>query len=563
MKTSKLNWLIRGAAVLALFATAVTPIAAEEERSEQVRLNNGKYIQGSIVSFDDKGFTMKLTSNGGKVTFRWSQVHQNEKKRILNLVDPDKDLVLEVKVEGDRIELDNGKILEGKLSGGGSSYKLVNLRNPRGITIDASEIATPTDRYIQKGVMIDARSVMTPAEILTMQVETKSSDKAEDLYYLARLAEHLGLYEEAKTYTDDCLAASPSPTLQKSALSLQGSLEELLRQKALLAAIDEANELAEQDQYPAALKVLDAVLQQAKPEGIVGEKLQDERNLIDNKYTAYVVELWYDEIPVRTREWLKDDENEDATVNEAMSYTRSNLRRDIVAAILTKIPGAEERDVLQRFAARLNKENETLQDMLPRRRRASFKESGWYDVVPGGKLPRGGLEVQQPNANDNQQNNGRNNNNRRNNNSNNRRNNSGRDGLPDSSSDGFNSPVTENESFQEGRRRRPSGNGGQGSGRLPETPEDVKDIIDAARKAAEEAAAAAAAKNQEEQDNGNKRKTYDENDRRMQVKAPVKSLEKYWESMSTGRRVKWLEAFYVRMSRDMRWEEDYWDLRYW
>lgn len=527
-----------GLAACAIFAASTQTISAGN-----IRLSNGQFIQGDIVGEPtDKGLNFKLTSTGGQIFLRWSQLHADDAKRLKKVEDPDANLKLVVQVKGARVDLVTGESLEGRIEKRGSTVIFNNLKF-RNREIALSEI---DEGGLVEGVMIDATSVMEPDAILQMQLRDHPPVSPQEFYEFARLCERLGLYQEARAYVEDCLAALPSPKLQSVAEALGTTLDELIKQEALLQAVKGARDLARKRQYQAALTLIDDVVKQAKPSGAIEDKLLDTRDEIDAEFTQFVIREWYAQMNTVATKAAKD-----MTVDQAMGFARGQMEQGILAGILAQVGSEDQNDIKTRFDAR----RKTIDKLS--KKRAAFGADGWYDVV-GGPLPSAGnMNQNNPNAGSGGRNAG------------------AGGGLPGGfPGAGGAGGGGRNRGGQGGGQggdrdghadaREPDGFQNKGGSGLPEgiDPGQIEDLIRRAQEAmgrggqqggAQQGGNSAGGRNTQRQD-------ADPNDPRWQVPENTPALRDWWTGATRLTKRKWLIAYYVLNGRTMMVVEQKYDV---
>ncbi|MCK6438679.1 MAG: hypothetical protein L6Q71_00575 [Planctomycetes bacterium] len=346
--------------------------------AEQIQLANNEYIQGEVTGDPtEDGFNFKLTSTGGVIFLRWTQVSEKDAKRLKKVEDPLAGLNLNITVKGGRLELIDGSIIEGFIEARDDHY-IVNNLDQWGRRIEkANVVEWFTD------VDIDARAVHQPAKILEDELFTAPPATASDFYRFARLAERLGLYPEARDYVDTLLGLNPSQQLRGLAEELGAAIDELIRQQALLEAIKGARVFAAKKQYPNALALIDAIVNDHAPSGAVAEKMKQTRDEIDKEFTVYVSKEWFVQMGAIAAAKVTDKE---FTVDLVRGYVTGQFSLDIALALVKKTGGnvndqKYQQDIINRFKSR---------DISALSlRTASFGKDGWYDVL-GGPLPSAG-----------------------------------------------------------------------------------------------------------------------------------------------------------------------------
>ncbi|MCG3182188.1 MAG: hypothetical protein ICCCNLDF_00249 [Planctomycetes bacterium] len=493
--------------------------------AEQIRLADGRFLQGDVVEVKDDGFVFKLTESGGQVFLRWNQVDEGLKKRLTNQQDPDEGLNLDVVVPGARLELIDGTVYEGDITRASGGYRVKNLDIPNGKLI-------PEDEVIEEGfvtdIMIDAAVMMPEQEVLRLaETDREPLETARQYYELARIADKLALYQEAKDYVTLALASGPDSKLQARLTEYDTQLDELIRQAAVLQLLVEARKQAKKKVFQGALNILDEAKTTYQPTGPVLAKVDDTYSELDLDFTKFVISEWYKQMKPAARDYLKDKDNKEVSVTEALNWARRQMDVAIQERIMALVGGTDPNDIKARFGQRFDLQDAKLVKLSLKK--TSFGEDGFYQIV-GGHLPIAGKKPQDdPNANPtpNPRDNGR-------------RGPGGRDG------DGIDDPE-DGYRFQEKK---------EGPGiPLPEgiSPDDIKDILKRALGEDKE----------EGEGSGDKPKVGKQDISHLKVPDSVPSLTEWWEKASTTTKNKWLVAVYVKFSGTMTvYELDDWDIKF-
>ncbi|MCF6227600.1 MAG: tetratricopeptide repeat protein [Planctomycetes bacterium] len=487
--------------------------------AEQIRLSNGKYLQGSFGEIvEDKGFYFKLTESGGKVFLRWSQVDESLKKRLLNKKDPTEDLNLEVLVVGSRLELLNGEIFEGDIKKSGNSYEVTNMEFERGKTVSAEEVIE--DGFVED-IQIDAATVMPGVEVLALAEERRSPESARQFYELARIADRLALYEAARDYVSLALASSPESDLEAHLTEYQTKLEELIRQRQILQEIVNAKALTKKKKFQLALDLMDQAKTDHNPTDIVLDKWQEIYDEIDLDFTKFVIKDYYKRMKPAAREYLKKKREIDLTVQEALNWARRQMDVEIQTLIADTVGSEDVKDIKKRFSTRFDLETEKIVRLSTRKE--SFSKTGFYQIV-GGNLPIAGKKpAPKKEANKN--------------------NDTGRRFPRRRDRDGIGDAQDADQGFQ-------------GVPELPEgiSPDDIRDILEKLGKGS---------KGSEKGKNGKAPKIGKQDISKLKIPSSVPPLANWWAKASKTTRASWLMAVYVRYGNTMRVIKlDDWNVKY-
>jgi tetratricopeptide (TPR) repeat protein len=366
--------------------------------AEQIRLSDGRFLQGDVEEVRDDGFVFRLTDSGGKVFLRWNQVDAGLKQRLKNERDPDDGLNLEVTVDGARLELIDGTVLEGKITRNGNTYTVVNRDRPRGFEVPHEDV---TEEGLIADIQIDASVMMSERDVLALAEERRAPlETARQYYEMARIADRLGLYEEAKDFVTLGLSASPDPKMQARLTEYEAKLTELIRQKDLLLALAAARQLAKQNKYNKALEVLKNAKDTYKPTDAVLSKWEEVNAEIDFDFTKFVINEWYKLMKPVIQAKLKDKNSKNITVQEALNWARREMDTDIQKRLAATTEG-DAQNMKVRFMNRFKAADATtlsevtkLPGAKPIRltvRKVSFGPDGFYQIV-GGHLPVAGKQ---------------------------------------------------------------------------------------------------------------------------------------------------------------------------
>jgi tetratricopeptide (TPR) repeat protein len=354
--------------------------------AEQIRLADGRYLQGEVVpnSVTEEGFAFRLTDTGGRVFLRWNQVDEALKARLTNDRDPDDGLNLEVMVPGARLELIDGSIFEGEITETAGGYRVVNRDNPRGRLIAAADVV---EEGFITGIQIDATSMHTELEALRIAEDERAPvETAREYYELARIADRLGLYEQAKDYVTLARAAGADARLEARLSEYDSALDELIRQQGLLSALVSARQLSQRRRYAEALKVLEDAKEEFKPTDAVLARWEATHADVDLDFTRHVINEWFKQIRPVTRQKAREP---GVSVNDAVAWIRRReMDNQIAATIAEAVGGSEAEEIRTRFASRIELEEQGRIRLTVRR--ASFGPDGWYQGIAGGDLPIAG-----------------------------------------------------------------------------------------------------------------------------------------------------------------------------
>ncbi|MBZ0137883.1 MAG: hypothetical protein K8I27_16100 [Planctomycetes bacterium] len=376
--------------VLAMF------IGVSSVNAEQIRLSDGRYLQGDVVEVKEDGFVFKLTETGGQVFLRWNQVDAGLKKRLNNERDPDEGLNLEVVVAGARLELIDGTVYLGDITRVPNGFRVKNFDLDKGKVIvdeDVVEDGFVPDIEIPAIVMMDEAAVMQLAETEREPLET-----AHQYYELARIADRLGLYEQAKLFVTLALGAGPDSKLEARLSAYDTELDELIRQAAVLKLLVEARKAAKKKLYQGALNILDEAKTAYTPTGPVLSKVDETYAEIDLEFTKFIKDEWYRQMQPVAREWLKLKENKDVAVTAALNWARRSMEVAILDKLAEKVGGGDPQDIKKRFTSRFDLETAGVLKLSMKK--ASFGDDGFYQLIGGNRLISGKKPQDNPDAGD-------------------------------------------------------------------------------------------------------------------------------------------------------------------
>ncbi len=489
--------------------------------AEQIKLSDGRFVQGEVGEVKADGFSFKLTESGGTIFLRWSQVDAGLKKRLLNEKDPNEGLNFEVLIDGARLELITGDVLMGDIKLQGNKYVVTNLEI-KGRSYDAEDVI---EGGYSADVKIPATVMKTPDEVLKIAEEQRAPlESARQFYELARIADRLALYEAAKDYVTLALAATPDKAMQSTLETYNGKLDELIRQRDLLNALAEARKAAGKHIYQLALNALNDAKKKYNPTGEVLEKFDETYTEIDTDFSTFIVTEWYKLMPAVAR---KKAATKNLTWQEARNWALKEMENEIKAAIAIKT-GGDQNDIKARFVKR-DKEKLTL-------RKISFGETGFYDVV-GGPLQSAGVKAGQssqpgatpgPNPGD-------------------RRGSDRPRGNGPGGSNGSVEPGSNFDDDHDGLQAQPKKEGGP---ELPQLPPDAEEYL---RKIKE-------AYDKQQADKAKQGAAQDLS--KFKIPATYQSIDDWWKEQSRAAKQTWMIAIYVRFAGTMYFEQELQDLKY-
>jgi hypothetical protein len=490
--------------------------------AEQILLSDGRYLQGDVVEVKDDGFTFKLTESGGQVFLRWNQVDASLKKRLTNQQDPDENLNLEVMVPGTRLELIDGTVFEGDITPTTNGYRVKNFELTNGKVVAEDEVM---EEGFIKDIMIEATVMMSPADVLKLAEEQRTPlETARQFYELARIADRMALYQEAKDYVILALASSPDSQLQARLTQYDTELEELIRQAAVLEMMVKAREQAKKKVFQTALNILTEAKDTFKPTEAVLAKVDATFAEIDLDFTKYVIDEWYKQMKPVATAYLKLKENKEILAPEAANYARRQMDLDIAEKIMGLVGGDDANDIKKRFMERFDLEDKKLIRLGVKK--ASFGETGFYQIVPYGHLQIAGKKPNEetppaggPGGRD-------------------------RDGVSD--------PA---DGFQAAKKKEK-----EGDSKMPPLPDGITE--DAIKEALKRALGE---DDDEEEGSADAPKAGRPDTTRLAEKAPTfyPSLDEWWDKAGTSTRAKWMVAMYVVTEQSTRiqdWPD--WDVKF-
>lgn len=540
-------------AALCVLACITVPTDAR-----QIRLSDGRFLQGDVVSKNDDGFTFKLTESGGKIFLRWNQVDDALRKELRNEREPDEGLNLKVEVKGSRLELLTGEVFEGNINKASGGFLVINRTTPKNgrlIQVDESEV-----KEFQRDVDIAATVMMTEEEALKLaERQREPLERAQQHYELALIAERFGLYESAKEYVTSGLGASPDKKLQAVLEAFGTRMDELIRQRELLGALAKAKKEAREKRFKAALELLKEVKKEFKPQGEVLVTFEKAEKEIDEDYTAHVVDQWYK--VMRTVAYNKTKER-GLTVQSALNWARTQMDAEIQNHIATKC-GGDANDIKRRFTGR-NRDKISM-------KRCSFFEDGYYDIVSGHLPSVGRKAVATDNSDENPL--------RRDDRPRDER---SRDDRPRRDrEDRYVKPLTDKD-FEEIRKAleelkddadwgdfqaapprsdkpAPPSSSGTPSGNKDAKEEDTKKQMEELIRRWREGAGNPSGNGAAPPPNPSVRP----DNSGLQVPATVRSIEEWWTLISRQRKADWMVACYVTMGQTMTvYERRYWEVKF-
>jgi len=239
---------VRAVPLVAFLLLSATTAFAQDV----VRLRSGKFLSGTValVSKDADGFLIELWDTRAVLYVKWDQVPGSEKDRLLNVPPPPVEVLLEGAIVSTPYRLLRGLVVKEDAS-------VVHVKSSE----RRESVPVPKSAILRRDpVSLREADVYTPEELLELRVKKAEATDARGMLDLGRFAAKQKLYERAREYCLEAVAADPSRKAEIDVLlaEIEACIREA-RAKELLAGI---KQLVAEVQYAKAVEGAKALLKE-------------------------------------------------------------------------------------------------------------------------------------------------------------------------------------------------------------------------------------------------------------------------------------------------------------
>ncbi|MBI2921128.1 MAG: hypothetical protein HYY18_08600 [Planctomycetes bacterium] len=342
-------------ALIAAFALAV-PVAAET-----IRMRDGSYHAGEVVSSDDEVVRIRFSATGLELDLKWEQLAPGEAKRIRARAAVEK--AARFKIEGEVVYTKNDTI-EG----------VVQEETPDKLRIKTAKGMRDVMKTIvlkRETTQINALSVYTPDELYASKSSQYDLATTAGNFDLGDLCLAISLWEKAKEHFTKSLELDPTwkariePRLAKAesgireeaAAALLKEAEALFKEDKLEEGLDKLKEVL--DRYPGTSAASKAAELSEKGSDDLGALKADQKKETDAKRAK----AYYDEMNSLVRKVASDKK---LTFTDIKGY----IEKVMTGEILDKMAEREKCDRTQLEADWKSRD-------LPDWKQASYGEGSW------------------------------------------------------------------------------------------------------------------------------------------------------------------------------------------
>lgn len=326
--------LIPSAAILALLCTYAMPTPAQESDNEGaaitevmlLKLVDGSSLWGRIMSHDSERVSFQLLDSGGIVRLPWKQLEPRQSGQLLEEFGYTDHSGDELTVEADRLELDDGTEIIGRIVS----------RTDNEIYVKTADRLVPVPKKRISGavtsVVVPALAVYTREELYLAEADKLDPKNAQSEFNLASYCERIYDFTHALEHYKAAAAIDPNlgggtlkPTIARVADKAANQVQ--------LDYLYEVDFMRARGQFDAALKALDLFPQkwadsplrseaERKKKQVEKARMQAMRELVTSQWYKWAERLTTEQARVET-----------LTLEAALTYATDKLKDDLLAAV--------------------------------------------------------------------------------------------------------------------------------------------------------------------------------------------------------------------------------------
>lgn len=239
-------------------------------KTEFIRLQNGSYVEGEIVSIADDGFTFVSKSALEPRFIPWRNIDpmfatQMRESYLLEKAEREMNAAVE-EVPALRVTLKNGGVLFGALEGRDETMMHLFRRGMR-FSISLDQIQSTSEE------LVDPREVYLEDDLLDRYVDDMAPETAEDFVELARFCRGMDQFPEAlNAYR---LAVKQNPEMAEALKSEIDLVEAMLKNESILAKYKDVCGAAARNDFEAARNMVKDELRASTSEDLT-KRILDE-----------------------------------------------------------------------------------------------------------------------------------------------------------------------------------------------------------------------------------------------------------------------------------------------
>lgn len=324
-----------------LLAVAAFWLPSRDASAEFLRLADGTIIQGRIDSttVDDMGLTVRRLDNGGVIRLRWNQIHAEDRLRLrreYNLEMPD--FRISVTTTGDRIEMLNGDVFEGKIAGQDDRKITIKFLDDKG-EWDQQSVNRNEVESVFTNVPVNALALKTPAALYNELMTQFPPQDGYGEYRMAHYCKLLGLYEKGLDHIAGAVAADPA--LEDKLATLRDLFTDLIAQADIRKKIEEAAGLIRRDKFGLAEALLNEILATPNLAASLKDLCTEQLAFLDSAAADEISKRWYRLIEVMANRRVNRSGTD---LETAKAYaTGGEMQTEILASLVASFGMAEDR----------------------------------------------------------------------------------------------------------------------------------------------------------------------------------------------------------------------------
>lgn len=344
MKSTR-KWAV-GVACLVAAAALLWPLGTAS--AEFIRLADGTTIQGRIdtQSVNENGLTVRRFDTGGVIRLRWNQLHADDRtklRREFNLELPD--LRISITTPGDRVEMLNGDVWEGRVVAEDERRITVRYLNNKGeeerTNLNKAEIAE-----VFKNVPVNALALKTPQTLYAELMDKYPPQDAKGHYRMAHFCKMLGLCEKGLVHIASAVAGDSA--LETQLAPLRALFEDLIAQDDIRLKIEEAARLIRRDKFGQAEAMLGDILKIQGLAGSLKSLCEEQLSFLNREAADKIAKRWYRLIEVVAGRRVGRSGTD---LETAKAFATGEMNAEILASLVVTFGMSEER-ISALFASR-------------------------------------------------------------------------------------------------------------------------------------------------------------------------------------------------------------------
>jgi hypothetical protein len=369
----------------ALFLPALLP--QDEDLYEVVRVVDGRLMVGEIIDHDLDGLTVLSARNGGTYRLTWENLFPGEAERLKTGFGYRVDFSMPT-VSADRLLLVNGRQITGRILRRDSREIEIRSRSLT-LVVPTTRLAAPPEK-----VVVDASEVLTPEQFYLERLPQISADDALEQFEFARQLEAVSGYEFAKTHLEmaSVLAVGDDALLGRIEAA-RPRIELAIEHREETDKIKEIRSLMYRERFALAEKKLEEFAEMHADSPIyddylkVAEKFEAQR---EEAMIRFLRRNWHKRAAALLKKKALDRK---AKVDGLQNYATTELpklMREVMAEELADMKeGVDPAEVEQLWSRR--------SEQKPKRHQAGFGNGTW---VLGEARAQAGLKIEEAEEND-------------------------------------------------------------------------------------------------------------------------------------------------------------------